>query len=308
MVLTVLCPRNFYIYEFLLLFFVSSAENTQKMRMKNKILKRLFSKSSLLILILVLLVIFLSNHPLIHFKIWKLSRSWSIRFRTNEIRIESYMKFKFTETIIRPHCKCLNEHIVLKKYIDSKGISFIQVDLVKFNTLGKQSSRNKLNGLSVDEFQNLTATCDLYNVLKRGKHQKVLSYSIYGSKSIYFDIIEENLNRIRTFYPGFTARFYYDHTLNKTMRCHFECTYPDLVDFCNVNRFPTEIGQLNHGQSSFKDLSYMHKMMWRFLPIGDTFVDVILSRDTDSFVIQREVDAVNEWLASLNIAHIMRGS
>lgn len=35
-------------------------------------------------------------------------------------------------------------------------------------------------------------------------------------------------------------------------------------------------------------------------------MDVMLSRDADSFILQREVDAVNEWLPSGEIFHGMR--
>ena len=53
--------------------------------------------------------------------------------------------------------------------------------------------------------------------------------------------------------------------------------------------------------------SYMHAMMWRWLPIGDLFVDVFSSRDSDSEIIQREEHSVNAWLNSNKVAHIMRG-
>ncbi|RMZ93791.1 hypothetical protein BpHYR1_019801, partial [Brachionus plicatilis] len=55
-----------------------------------------------------------------------------------------------------------------------------------------------------------------------------------------------------------------------------------------------------------RNLNYVHSMMWRFLPIGDTFVDMFMSRDLDSQILQREVDSVQEWLKSDNIGHIMR--
>ncbi len=47
--------------------------------------------------------------------------------------------------------------------------------------------------------------------------------------------------------------------------------------------------------------------MWRWFPIGDRFVDLWLSRDSDSMIYQREVDAVDAWLKSDKLVHIMRG-
>ncbi|KAB7505409.1 hypothetical protein Anas_10259 [Armadillidium nasatum] len=47
--------------------------------------------------------------------------------------------------------------------------------------------------------------------------------------------------------------------------------------------------------------------MWRFAPLGDDQVDILLSRDLDSEILKREYDAVSEWLNSTNKSlHIMR--
>jgi hypothetical protein len=36
----------------------------------------------------------------------------------------------------------------------------------------------------------------------------------------------------------------------------------------------------------------MHKMSWRWLPIGDNFVDYFMSRDTDAWINDREYESV----------------
>lgn len=48
------------------------------------------------------------------------------------------------------------------------------------------------------------------------------------------------------------------------------------------------------------------RTIWRFLPVGDTFTDAFISRDTDSYLLQREGDAVKAWLESNKAGHIMR--
>ena len=53
--------------------------------------------------------------------------------------------------------------------------------------------------------------------------------------------------------------------------------------------------------------SYIHAMEWRWFPIRDQFVDVFMSRDSDSIFIQREIDSVNAWLKTNKVGHIMRG-
>ena len=47
-------------------------------------------------------------------------------------------------------------------------------------------------------------------------------------------------------------------------------------------------------------------MYWRFEPAGESNVDVMISRDTDSRISLREKAAVDEWLASDKGFHIMR--
>jgi len=46
--------------------------------------------------------------------------------------------------------------------------------------------------------------------------------------------------------------------------------------------------------------------LWRFLPILDPSVAVMVSRDADSLVSEREADAVNEWIKSGTSLHVMR--
>ena len=47
-------------------------------------------------------------------------------------------------------------------------------------------------------------------------------------------------------------------------------------------------------------------MLWRFLPTLDPQVDVFISRDLDSIVKSREMEAEDEWLQSGKSLHVMR--
>jgi len=47
-------------------------------------------------------------------------------------------------------------------------------------------------------------------------------------------------------------------------------------------------------------------MFWRFEAIADADVSVMISRDTDSRLTHRESAAVNEWLQSDKLFHVMR--
>ncbi|KAI9563629.1 hypothetical protein GHT06_011093 [Daphnia sinensis] len=67
------------------------------------------------------------------------------------------------------------------------------------------------------------------------------------------------------------------------------------VDLCNA----AEIVNI-------RKLGDIFAMTWRWLPLLDSMVDTLMSRDSDSQIIPREEDAVREWLASDRMFHIMR--
>lgn len=206
------------------------------------------------------------------------------------------------QKLLKPHCHCLkNESILIEKHLTHDP--YLSVDLL----IEPNQQRQHLFNLTLSELKACNIACDLYNVLKRGKHQSVLSYSLYGTNTFYSYSLEIIIEKVKLKYKDHLVRIYHDNTINKTLRCYLECKYPDIVDFCNVDQYSSNINQLNPQKRIFSNLNYMHKAMWRFLPIGDTFVDVFMSRDTDSSILDREVDSVRDWLNSTNIGHIMRG-
>jgi hypothetical protein len=187
---------------------------------------------------------------------------------------------------------------------------------------------NKLDGLSQhlyqisnNELKNFKITCDPYKVLKRGKSQKVISYSLYGKEPIYYNKLRRLTQIINEKYPEWIIRIYYDHSINQSIICELECqknpnsihkTYFDNVDFCdaetiNLNLKDYYFYQYKETERVSLNLSYIHSMKWRWLPIGDDFVDIFSSRDTDSYILQREIDSVKVWLDSDKVGHIMRG-
>ena len=48
--------------------------------------------------------------------------------------------------------------------------------------------------------------------------------------------------------------------------------------------------------------------VWRYLPIGDPTVDIVISRDLDSTTSQREREVVTEWELSNKGIHVIRDS
>ena len=163
--------------------------------------------------------------------------------------------------------------------------------------------------IDMEKFESSVLTCGLYNSLRRGPNQRVISYSLYGTNDFYYKYIKGLIQRIYDFYPGWTVRVHYDSSINQSVICDIECmrnendpnrAYYDIVDFCNIEQMPYDL-------KNTWNASYMHGMTWRWLPIGDSFVDFVNSRDTDAWIHQRELDSVNVWMASNTVFHVMRG-
>ena len=208
---------------------------------------------------------------------------------------------QYLSTVLKSECDCrLSEQI----YFTQSSDPFV---------LDVRSSPNQhiLYNISVHSIESAQFTCDLYHTFRRGQHLKVIGYSLYGNKSIYYKFLPSLARAIKKMYPGWIMRVYHDDSINTEVKCKVECLKDenndnnliDNAEFCNINKIAKK-GVL----TKYWNANYMHAMKWRWLPIGDSFVDVFASRDTDSFIIQREVDAVNEWLTVSNKSgHIMRG-
>lgn len=195
-------------------------------------------------------------------------------------------------THLKSNCDCKVQTVQLKDY---QNFYEIKIDNIKKYEL----SKSKFNLGAI--------TCDLYNVLRRGPNQKIISYSLYGINEFYYDRLKILIKQAKELYPEWIIRIHYDNSINLNVICELECfknnetnEYFNNVDFCDMNRLPygSQIGTWN--------ANYINKMIWRWLPMGDPFVDYFSSRDTDSPLSQREVDAVDEWINSNKIFHIMR--
>ena len=117
---------------------------------------------------------------------------------------------------------------------------------------------------------------------------KVVSFSLWGSEATYLQGAEANVILARKFYPGWQCWFWVDQTVPVETR-ELLSSQPD----CKV---------------IFQDSGLMDvdRLAWRFMSICDPSVEVMISRDADSRISEREVIAVEEWLASGKQFHIMR--
>ena len=159
----------------------------------------------------------------------------------------------------------------------------------------------------LDNEQFSETTCSI-SAFKRGPNQKVISYVFYGDSNSknhktrrYFEGIKSNLELMKELYgSSWIMRLYYDldpaDQELMAQLCDLACVDPQL-DLCNVRSLPG---------TPVEDASNMFAMNWRFFPTLDPQVDILLSRDLDSRISQREVDAVTEWLVSGRPVHVMR--
>jgi hypothetical protein len=201
---------------------------------------------------------------------------------------------------LKSECSCRrNETIQL--FLNSKNgrLDFVNVSMTK-------------NLTSENLVQNLNFTCQIYSELRRGPGQRVLGFSLYGKHKSYYKKLRNITLAVKKMYPDWLIRVYHDSSIDTSIICEIECQRDyetnallDNTDFCDVEELNLNIGNLMTNRTF--DLRYVHAMMWRWFPLFDSYVDVFASRDSDSYVLQREVDSVKVWLESNNLGHIMRG-
>ena len=115
---------------------------------------------------------------------------------------------------------------------------------------------------------------------------KIISFSLWGTLKKYTYGAIKNAELAKEIYPGWLARFYCGTSVP-----------PDIID--QLIATDAEVIMM-------KEPGDWSGMFWRFSAIADPEVEVMLSRDTDSRLTLREKAAVDEWLASDKLFHIMR--
>ena len=118
--------------------------------------------------------------------------------------------------------------------------------------------------------------------------KKILSFSLWGDNPTYNIGAIKNAEQAKTLYPEFECWFYIHESVPKETI--------DILKAMSNTKIIIKTGDLNKNKP----------MMWRFEAIDDPDVEIMMSRDTDTRFTQREILAVNEWLNSDTIFHIMR--
>ncbi len=116
--------------------------------------------------------------------------------------------------------------------------------------------------------------------------KKIISFSLWGNDPKYTVGAIKNAELTKTIYPGWISRFYVGKDVADKIVNELKIRDAEIIrmnEECNWN-------------STF----------WRFYPVMDSNVDVMISRDTDSRLGKREAEAVEQWMQSNSMFHIMR--
>jgi protein O-GlcNAc transferase len=118
---------------------------------------------------------------------------------------------------------------------------------------------------------------------------KVFSFSLWGNEPTYNIGAIKNAEFIKKNFPQFECWFY---------------VHQETVPINTIN----ELKLMDNVKIILKsgNLDTEKPMMWRFEAIDDPKVEIMMSRDTDTRIWEREILAVKEWLTSDKIFHIMR--
>jgi protein O-GlcNAc transferase len=119
--------------------------------------------------------------------------------------------------------------------------------------------------------------------------KKVITFCLWGDNPNYNIGAIKNAELAKKYYPDFECWFY----------IHTKSVPKTTID---------ELLKLDNIKIIFKEgnIDSCKPMMWRFEAIDDPDVEIMMSRDTDTRIWEREVEAVNQWLQSDKLFHIMR--
>lgn len=114
--------------------------------------------------------------------------------------------------------------------------------------------------------------------------KKIVSYSLFGTSKRYTVNALINADLCKKYYPEWICRIYYDNSVPQ-----------NVISLLKSKNNVELVSSVGRGQS---------RRMWRFLAYDDC--DIMISRDIDSHITEREVSAVNDWLQSDKALHVMR--
>ena len=116
--------------------------------------------------------------------------------------------------------------------------------------------------------------------------KRVVSFSLWGTSNVYLHGAVDAVDQVARAYPGWECWFYLANDVPESTRSQLTAKGARVLDGPPWGPWAG--------------------MYWRFLAAADPDVEVMISRDVDTLILEREVRAVEEWLDSGKLLHIIR--
>lgn len=119
--------------------------------------------------------------------------------------------------------------------------------------------------------------------------RRLIAYSLFGDQPIYCETMILNAEIAPSLYPGWILQVYHDASVPAHVLSRLAAAGVELIAVHTLSA-----------------LSSMPGTFWRFLALEDQNADVVLLRDADSILSERERVLVDLWLNSDRPFHIIR--
>jgi len=127
--------------------------------------------------------------------------------------------------------------------------------------------------------------------------KKLITFSLWGDREMFWYGAEKNAELAKTLLPEFICRFYIDK----------ESPIDRIKSLESLDNVEVVIVEsASDKDKEFENRTGFEGMFWRFWAVDDEDVEIVLSRDCDSRISEREVSAINEWIRSEREFHIIR--
>ena len=114
---------------------------------------------------------------------------------------------------------------------------------------------------------------------------KLISYSLFGDQKIYKYGLLKNIELAKKLLPDWKLRIYICSTVDKNFIDKCKCPNTEVI---------------------VKSKVFKHEQwLWRFLPMEEDH-DVVIVRDVDTRIFQRDINLINDWLKTDFKFHVVR--
>lgn len=135
-----------------------------------------------------------------------------------------------------------------------------------------------------------------------GPGQRVVGVALYGHKPIdrYVEFLDVIAGNIAERLPGWRLRLYTNSEawgssdVARSKVCGQFCLADSVLDVCFMESLPSSKAINMHNYN----VGNKNGMIWRWIPMLDPLVDAFISRDVDQEFVQRDADAVNDWITN----------